>query len=105
MKKPILIPTFLMASAFAASAFAVDITTSTTIGGGVFAPSKNVTLKVSATTTSYAATSQNSQGSKQFGTVGGTGVTGDPTKILSKAAVADGPDAPNDSTDIGSGWQ
>jgi len=49
-------------SAYASSA----ITSSTTIGGGTFAPSNNVRINATATSTAYAATSQHLNGSRLY---------------------------------------
>lgn len=87
MKKQ-LIFAFMLALGTAASAFAADITTSTTIGNGSFTPSNKVGIKIISAATSYAATSAHVSGTFEYGTVGGAGVTGDPSKILKKAYTA-----------------
>ena len=87
-----------------------DITTSTTIGGGTFTPSNKVGIKIISTTTSYAGTSAHLSGTFEYGTVGGAGVTGDPSKILKKAwAAASGatigvPTAPASATALADGF-
>lgn len=97
--------------AFASTAFAVSITSSTTIGGGTYSPSAKVGINVISAPTSYAATSAHLNGSVQYGTGGGTGYVNDPSKILSKAIPSQAgltvgtPSAPTDATTIGSGWQ
>ena len=89
----------LMGVAFASSAFAVtSISDSTVIGGGTFAPSAKVTIKVISTSTAYAATSQHLIGKKQFGTN-----NADP-KIYFNDAVSSGPTAPGGATETLSGW-
>lgn len=110
MKKTVIkISAILATLAFAANAFAaVTISGSTIIGGGAFSPSKLVTIKAQSSGGAYAATSQHSQGTKQFGTVGGTGVTGDPTKIVISNAVSSGPTSPSSATALPSvtpAWQ
>ena len=89
----------LMSMAFASSAFAATtISNSTVIGGGTFAPSAKVSIKVASTATAYAATSQHTNGKKQFGTN-----NADP-KIYFKDAITDGPAAPGSEAETFSGW-
>ena len=99
MKKNILKAFLVLASlAFASSAFAVSISSSTVIGGGTFAPSAKVTIKAIATTTAYAATSQHESGKKQFGT------NNQDPKIYFDDAATSGPTAPGSATETFSGW-
>jgi len=69
--------------AFASTSFAApNITGSTTIGGGTYAPSAKVGVSIKSNATAYAATSAHLSGTYQYGTVGGVVVApDDPTKI------------------------
>jgi hypothetical protein len=88
MKKNLIIA-ILFGLMTATSASAVtSIDASTTIGGGSFTPSSKVGIRIISTATSYAATSAHVSGTYQYGTVGGAGVTGDPSKIVKKAIPA-----------------
>ncbi|OGT98678.1 MAG: hypothetical protein A2X80_01510 [Geobacteraceae bacterium GWB2_52_12] len=88
MKKRLLLS--ILATLVAASgAFAGDITGSTVIGNGSFTPSNKVGIAIISSATSYAATSAHLSGTFEYGTVGGAGVTGDPSKILKKAYTSD----------------
>jgi len=100
MKKNILKAFLILTSlAFASSAFAVTtISSSTLIGGGTFSPSAKVTIKVIANTNAYAATSQHSNGKKQFGT------NNQDPKIYFKDSETSGPGAPGSATETFSGW-
>jgi hypothetical protein len=82
MKKTIMIA--LAVSLYAAGAFAADITTSTTIGGGTFAPSTKVGISIKSAATGYAATSAHLSGKYEYGTGGGSTFTGDSAKIVKK---------------------
>lgn len=108
MKKYILLAlvSVLSTSTFA---FAGDITGSTTIGSGTFTPSAKVGIKLISAPGSYAATSAHVNGTFEYGTVGGTGVTGDPSKILKKTIPAQSgtvgvPTAPASATALESGY-
>lgn len=99
MKKNILKALLILTSlAFASAASAATISSSTVIGGGTYAPSAKVTIKVVATTNAYAATSQHENGKKQFGT------NNQDPKIYFNTAVASGPTAPGSATETFSGW-
>ncbi|MFZ4859277.1 MAG: hypothetical protein ACOYL3_23105 [Desulfuromonadaceae bacterium] len=87
MKRNIILAA-LLGLVSASTVFAATITTSTTIGGGSFTPSAKVGINVVSLSGSYAATSAHVSGTFEYGTVGGTGVTGDPAKILKKAYTA-----------------
>jgi len=68
---------------YATGAFATSsIVSSTTIGGGLFTPSKGVGVSITSIITGYAATSAHLSGTFQYGTGGGTTFTGDASKIL-----------------------
>jgi hypothetical protein len=68
---------------YATGALATDsIVTSTTIGGGLFTPSKGVGVSITSSATGYAATSAHLSGTFEYGTGGGTAFTGDASKIL-----------------------
>ena len=74
---------------FASSAMATaTINASTTIGSGnTFTPSAKVGISITSGTLSYAAGSCHVNGTKEYGTVGGTGLTGtysDTSKIYIK---------------------
>jgi len=90
MKKQILKAFLVLAIVGAAtSAMAVtSIVQTITIGAGnTFSPSSKVGLSITAGNTSYTAGSCHLNGTKEFGTVGGSGITGtynDPSKIYSK---------------------
>lgn len=109
MKKSTIIFSLVL-SLSATAALAADITTSTTIGGGSFTPSSKVGIKILSTATSYAATSAHVSGTFEYGTVGGAGVTGDPSKILKKAytnpanATVGTPTAPASATALADGY-
>jgi hypothetical protein len=100
MKKNILKAFLVLTSlAFASSAFAVTtVSSSTVIGGGTYAPSAKVTIKVISTAGAYAATSQHLTGKKEFGT------NNQDPKIYFKDSVASGPDAPGSAAESFSGW-
>ena len=100
MKKNILKAFLVLTSlAFASSAFAAKtISSSTVIGGGTFAPSAKVTIKVTSTVSAYAAASQHSSGKKQFGT------NNQDPKIYFKDAVTDGPGDISSETETFTGW-
>jgi hypothetical protein len=109
MKKQLILA-FMLTLCSAAAAFAADITTSTTIGNGSFTPSNKVGIKIVSAATSYAATSAHVSGTFEYGTVGGAGVTGDPSKILKKAytpasgATVGAPTAPASATALADGY-
>lgn len=85
MKKTnVILSAVALCGAFASTALAGSITSSTTIGGGTYAPSTKVGVLLVSLPASYGATSCHLNGTIEYGTVGGTGVTGDPTKIMSK---------------------
>lgn len=90
MKKQILKAFLVLAIAGAASSAmaTTSITGQTTIGNGnTFSPSSKVGISITAIPTSYAAGSCHVNGTKEYGTVGGTGITGtnnDPSKIYSE---------------------
>jgi len=95
---------------FASSSFAASITGSTTIGNGTYAPSAKVGISLVSASTSYGATSCHLSGTLEYGTGGGAGFTGDPTKILSKAiptqtGTVGTPDDPTATALPGTGWQ
>ncbi len=72
--------------AFATSSFAAQsITTTITIGGSSFSPSKQVTIyaDVNGARTAYTATSCHTSGTKQYATAGGATLV-DVSKILQK---------------------
>jgi hypothetical protein len=107
MKKVLILS--LVLSLYAAVAFAADITSSTVIGNGAFTPSSKVGIKLISLPSSYAATSAHVNGTFQYGTVGGSGVVGDPSKIVKKTlptqtGTVGAPDAPESATSIGTGW-
>jgi hypothetical protein len=90
MKKNILLSiAVVLAAATGAFGAAADITGSTSIGNGTFSPSNKVGIRIISTATSYAATSAHLSGNVQYGTVGGSGVTGDPSKIVKQSYAAD----------------
>ncbi len=101
MKKIILtICVIVFCFAFASVTFAGSITSSTTIGGGTYAPSKNVTIKIFSSSVAYAAGSAHLNGSYEYCTVGGSNA-GDPTKIYKKASTsttASSPSGPTSAT-------
>lgn len=87
--------------------------TSIAIGNGTFTPSNKVGIKIWSSASSYAASSAHLNGTFEYGTVGGTGVTGDPSKILKKAHTTSSaestagygiPTAPASATALGSGF-
>ncbi|MEI6827263.1 MAG: hypothetical protein WCK54_16845 [Desulfuromonadales bacterium] len=110
MKKNLIFAT-LLGLLSASTAFAVTtIEGSTTIGGGTFTPSSKVGIKIISTATSYAATSAHVSGTYQYGTVGGSGVTGDPSKILKKAiptqsGTIGAPEDPASATGLTGTWE
>ena len=91
------------------------ITSSVTIGGGSFTPSSKVGISATASLTSYAAGSCHVSGTNEYGTVGGSGITGsfsDTSKIYYKAIPSQGtatvgtPTSQTSATTLqGSGWQ
>ena len=85
MKKTRLILTAAaLCGSFSSAAFASPtvISSSTTIGGGTFAPSTKVGLSAYSASTSYTVTSAHLSGTFQYGSGGGSAYTGDPTKIM-----------------------
>lgn len=113
MKKQVFRSLLILAVLGAASSAmaATTIQGQVTLGEkGSFTPSNKVGLLVSSTALSYAATAVHLTGTRQYGTVAGTGVTGDPSKIYWKDAPTQTgtigmPTAPTDATALGSGWQ
>lgn len=92
----------------------VTITGSVTIGGGSFTPSNKVGLSATASATSYAAGSCHVSGTYEYGTVGGSGITGsfsDTSKIYQKTIPAQtgtvgAPTSQSSATALqGSNWQ
>jgi hypothetical protein len=116
MKKQILKAFLILAVAGSAStAFATSITGTVTIGGpaNTFTPSAKVALSVTSGATSYCAGSAHLNGTKEFATCGGTGITGttDVSKIYSKdytttsgSTVATPTTQDSATTLAGSGW-
>jgi len=62
--------------ASSALAAGTSIVGTVTIGGGSFTPSSKVGLSIASQSTSYAAASAHLNGTYEYGTVGGTGLTG-----------------------------
>jgi len=88
MKKQILISFLVLAIAGSASSAmaTTSISGEVTIGAGnTFTPSAKVGIKIISAVGSYAPTSCHMNGTKEYGTVGGTGTTQDPSKIYSQA--------------------
>lgn len=111
MKKTnVILSAVALCGAFASTALAGSIISSTTIGGGTYAPSTKVGVSLVSLRTSYGATSMHLNGTIQYGTVGGTGVTGDPTKIMSKpytsatTSTVGIPETPTALALTGTGW-
>lgn len=90
MKKQILKAFLVLAVVGSASAAmaAQTINGTVTIGAGnTFSPSTKVVLQIASIATSYTAASAHLNGTKEYGTSGGTGLTGsfsDPSKIYSR---------------------
>lgn len=90
MKKQILKAFLVLAIVGAASAAMATQTINgeCTIGAGnTFTPSTKVVISIASIPTSYTAASAHLNGTKQYGTSGGTGLTGsnnDPSKIYSR---------------------
>ena len=90
MKKQILKAFLVLAVVGSASAAMAETTIvgTTMIGAGnTFTPSTKVGISISAVATAYAAGSCHLNGTKEYGTVGGTGITGtyaDASKIYTK---------------------
>lgn len=87
--------------------------TSLAVGTGVFTPSSKVGILVTSSASSYAAASTHLNATFEYGTVGGTGVTGDPSKILKKVHATSAaettagygiPTAPASATALGTGF-
>ena len=115
MKKTIFC-SVLMLVVLASASGAMAVTTiigATTLGNASnsFTPSTKVGISVLSTLTAYAATSCHVNGSYEYGTVGGTGTTQDPSKIYQATIPAQTgsvgvPDAPTSATALGSqSWQ
>jgi hypothetical protein len=103
MNKQLLFKLSLMCALLVAASTAyasVSITGSTVMGGGTFAPSKNVTINVASDPTGgYTAMSFHSQGDKFFAT------NNSDTKMYWKQKGSDTTTAPaNYSTTISTGW-
>lgn len=62
--------------AFSTSAYAETIDTTTQIGGGSYTPSAKVGISIMSAATAYSATACHVNGKNQYGTSGGTGITG-----------------------------
>lgn len=118
MKKQILKAFLLLAIAGSAStAMAVtSIVEESTIGNGnTFTPSAKVGIYIISSPLSYAATSCHLNGTMEYGTVGGTNTTQDPSKIYSQAIPTQAttntwgiPDQPGSAitiTGTGTAWQ
>lgn len=85
-KTQVILSVVALCGAFASTALAGSITSSTTIGGGTYAPSTKVGVILVSAPASYGATSAHLNGTLQYATVGGAVAAGsDPTKIVSKA--------------------
>lgn len=90
MKKQILKAFLILAVASSASTAMATVTINTTVtvgAGNTFSPSTKVGISMTSIATSYAAGSCHLNGTKEYGTVGGSGVTGtysDPSKIYVK---------------------
>jgi hypothetical protein len=90
MKKQILKAFLVLAIAGSASTAmaAQTISGTVTIGAGnTFTPSAKVVIQIASIATSYTATSAHLNGTKQYGTSGGSGLAGsnaDPSKIYSR---------------------
>lgn len=117
MKKIAFKIAFIAAVAMCAStAFAQgSINASTVIGGGSFTPSAKVGISISSGDTSYAAASCHLNGTYEYGTVGGSGLTGtfnDASKVYQEAIPSGQtgsvgtPTAQSSATQLqGSNWQ
>lgn len=94
MKKQIL-KAFLLLGIIGSASSALAVTSiegTVTIGAGnTFTPSAKVGIRIISAALSYAAQSCHINGTKQYGTVGGTGTTQDVSKIYSQ-------DIPNQSS-------
>ena len=107
----------ILASASAAMATTlISGQVSLSASGNSFTPSSKVGISLTSLTNSYAATSCHVSGTYEYGTLGGTGLTGaasDPSKIYqttiptqSATATVGAPDATTSATSLpGSGWQ
>lgn len=90
MKKQVLKAFLVLAVvASASSAMATQtINATVTIGAGnTFSPSSKVVISLASIATSYTASSAHLNGTKEYGTVGGSGLTGtnaDPSKVYSR---------------------
>jgi len=119
MKKQVL-KAFLVIAIVAASSAAYaeqTISGTVTIGNGqnTFSPSSKVVISLSSIATSYCAGSAHLNGIVEYGTCGGTGITGtynDVSKIYSQpyttttGATAGTPTAQSDATQLqGSNWK
>lgn len=83
----------------------VTISGQTSLGSSSFTPSAKVGISITATASAYAATSCHLNGTYEYGTVGGTGTTQDPSKIYSatipsqsSTATVGAPDATTTAT-------
>ena len=119
MKKQILKAFLVLAIVGAASTAMATQTISGTVtigAGNTFTPSYKVVISIASSATSYCAASAHLNGTKQYGTSGGSGLAGsnaDPSKIYSKdytttpstSAVAT-PDSQTSTTTLQptSGW-
>jgi hypothetical protein len=90
MKKQILKAFLVLAVVGSASTAMATQTISQTVtigAGNTFSPSTKVVISVASIPTSYTAASAHLNGTKEYGTAGGTGLTGtnnDPSKIYSR---------------------
>jgi hypothetical protein len=117
MKKQILkafLVLAIVASASTAMAGATIVGTVTIGAGNTFTPSTKVGINIMSTSTSYAAAGAHLNGTKEYGTVGGSGLAAgqDPSKIYSKdipsqvaTATVGAPTTQTDATQlVGTGW-
>ena len=100
MNKNLLKICFVAALLLAAnSAYALNLTGSTVIGGGTFSPSNKVNIQVVSTPTAYSAQSKNSAGDREMGTN-----NTDPKMYWSAAAIGSAASAPGSASVDYSSW-
>lgn len=81
---------------FSFSAYAGTIDSTTQIGGGSYTPSAKVGISIISAATAYSATSCHVSGKNEYGTSGGTGITGtyaDTSKIYKSTIPSQEPNA------------
>lgn len=76
MKKALIVIIAIAFSMATSVAFAADITSATTLGLTPFSPSAKVGVSATSANLSYCAASCHVSGSFQYGTCGGSGITG-----------------------------